>query len=227
MTVALRTIIDSNSTLVYFLTDPLGSVVAVTDANGALVSEQRYLPFGEVRTDVGTISQTDFGYTGQRNLDGQGATFDLGLMDYKARFYDPYITHEFIQPDSIIPDQNNPQSLDRYTYVLNNPIRYNDPSGHCISGAVADTVLCIWVGMMVAGAVIDAGINIHNQLQDTGHVDINQVIDHAVEGAVIGGAPLMAAFVAPAIVATAGETLASTGQALESNSLTKLDFIQF
>jgi uncharacterized protein RhaS with RHS repeats len=61
MTVAVRTISDSNSTLVYFLTDPLGSVVAVTDANGALVSEQRYLPFGEVRMDVGSITQTDFG----------------------------------------------------------------------------------------------------------------------------------------------------------------------
>jgi len=37
----------------YMLTDHLGSVVAVTDADGVLESEQRYLPFGQVRTDVG------------------------------------------------------------------------------------------------------------------------------------------------------------------------------
>jgi RHS repeat-associated protein len=131
MTVAVRTISDSNSTLDFFLTDHLGSIVAVTDASGALMSEQRYLPFGQVRTDVGSISQTDFGYTGQRNLDAQGTYFDIALMDYKARFYDPYITHEFIQPDSIIPDQFNPQALNRYSYVYNNPINKSDPDGHC------------------------------------------------------------------------------------------------
>ena len=56
------------------------------DAGGNLLSEQRYLPFGGLRTlpgSVGAISQTDFGYTGQRVLD------QTGLMDYKARFYDP------------------------------------------------------------------------------------------------------------------------------------------
>lgn len=37
----------------------------------------------------------------------------------------------FIQPDTIVPDMYNPQSLNRYSYVLNNPIRYIDPTGHC------------------------------------------------------------------------------------------------
>jgi RHS repeat-associated protein len=129
MTVAVRTIIDSNSTLVYFLTDHLGSIVAVTDDTGSLLSEQRYLPFGQVRTDVGSITQTDIGYTGQRNLDAQGTTFDLGLMDYKARFYDPRIM-QFQQPDTVIPNLYNPQSLNRYSYVSNSPINLVDPSGH-------------------------------------------------------------------------------------------------
>jgi len=53
-----------------------------------------------------------------------------GLMDYKARFYSPYLNH-FTQPDSIVPDPSNPQSWNRYSYALNNPIRYNDPTGHC------------------------------------------------------------------------------------------------
>jgi len=53
----------------------------------------------------------------------------MGLMDYKARFYLPYLNH-FTQPDSIVPDPSNPQAWNRYSYALNNPIRYNDPSGH-------------------------------------------------------------------------------------------------
>jgi RHS repeat-associated protein len=82
-----------------------------------------------LRTDVGTITQTDLGYTGQRNLDAQGASFSLGLLDYRARMYSSYITH-FNQPDPIVPDPYNPQSFNRYAYALNNPLRYNDPSGH-------------------------------------------------------------------------------------------------
>jgi hypothetical protein len=96
-TVAMRTIIESSTTLVYFLTDHLGSVVAVLDADGAVLSQQRYLPFGQVRTDVGgsspQASYTDLGYTFQRDLDAQGAAFSIGLMDYKARFYDHYPLH--------------------------------------------------------------------------------------------------------------------------------------
>jgi hypothetical protein len=38
--------------------------------------------------------------------------------------------NRWIQPDSIIPDPNNPQSYDRYAYVLNNPLKYIDPNGH-------------------------------------------------------------------------------------------------
>jgi hypothetical protein len=50
-------------------------------------------------------------------------------MDYKARFYSPYL-NRFIQPDSLIPDAQNPQAWNRYSYVKNNPVNFNDPTGH-------------------------------------------------------------------------------------------------
>jgi hypothetical protein len=82
-TVAMR----DETGLKYFLTDHLGSIVTVMD--GTTVTQQRYMPFGQVRTDIGSILQTDFGYTSQRKLDdGMG-----GIMDYKARFYSPYRNH--------------------------------------------------------------------------------------------------------------------------------------
>lgn len=97
------------------------------------------MPFGQVRTDVSTPNPqknyTDFSYTGQRSVDLQGSSYDLGLMDYKARFYDPYL-NRFQQPDSITP--GGPQGLNRYAYGFNNPIRYNDPTGHGPCDGVPD-----------------------------------------------------------------------------------------
>ncbi len=62
-----------------------------------------HLPFGEPRADVGLLSGTDKAYTGQRDMPG------TGLMDYKARIYDPWLGR-FVQPDSIVPGPTNPQS---------------------------------------------------------------------------------------------------------------------
>ena len=89
------------------------------------------MPFGAVRDDVGTLSQTDFTYTFQRNLP------DVGLMDYRARFYSPYLNH-MTQPDTIIPDPANSQDWNRYSYARNNPIRYTDPSGHSVDCGIGD-----------------------------------------------------------------------------------------
>jgi len=101
----------------------LGSISAILDGSGNLLSEQRYMPFGEVRTEVGTIYQTDFGYIGQRDLPM------LSIMDYIARMYEPAIGR-FLQPDTIVPSPAEPQSWNRYSYRFNNPSRFTDPTGH-------------------------------------------------------------------------------------------------
>ena len=54
---------------------------------------------------------------------------DTGLCYYESRYYDPELGR-FIQPDTIYPDLFDPQMLNRYSYVGNNPISYTDPTGH-------------------------------------------------------------------------------------------------
>ena len=51
------------------------------------------------------------------------------MYDYRARRYDPTLAR-FIQPDTLVPNPGDPQSLNRYSYAGNNPLRYVDPSGH-------------------------------------------------------------------------------------------------
>ena len=109
--------------LYYLLSGHLGSTSITTDANGDKIAELRYTAFGEVRyADRNT--PTDYRFTGQLQQR------DLGLYFYKARFYDP-VLGRFISPDTIVPNLGNPKSWNRYAYVGNNPIRYNDPSGRC------------------------------------------------------------------------------------------------
>jgi len=55
---------------------------------------------------------------------------DTGWMYYGARYYDPYL-NRWTQPDTIVPEAGNPQALNRYSFVANNPVKYVDPSGHC------------------------------------------------------------------------------------------------
>jgi RHS repeat-associated protein len=120
--VAMRTTVGVSTTVTYLHSDHLGSTSLTTDAAGALLARVLYYPYGETRYTEGTL-QTDYGYTGQRNEAG------LGLMDYNARYYDPYL-NRFISADTIVPDSEDPQSWNRYAYALNNPLLYVDVSGH-------------------------------------------------------------------------------------------------
>ena len=111
--------------VVYYLhADHLGSTNLVTDHAARITARQRYFPYGEVRWREGTLP-TDFAFTGQRVEAG------LGLLDYRARFYAP-VLGRFVSADTLVPNPGNPQDLNRYAYVRNNPLRYTDPTGHYI-----------------------------------------------------------------------------------------------
>jgi len=53
------------------------------------------------------------------------------LYNYNARYYAPTLAR-FLSPDTLIPDPANPQSFNRYSYVENRPLNFNDPTGHCV-----------------------------------------------------------------------------------------------
>jgi len=99
--------------------DHLTGTSLMTDTNGDSLGTIKYYPYGGARSgDV----PTDKKFTGQR-LDS------TGLYYYGARYYDPEIGR-FISADTVVPNPANPQSLNRYTYCFNNPLKYIDPTGH-------------------------------------------------------------------------------------------------
>jgi RHS repeat-associated protein len=124
-------IVPETTTLNYLLGDHLGSTSMVTNATGGLEVETRYKPWGEVRfTTTDKTLPTRYTFTGQYSYVNDDAT-DLGnagfgLMFYNARWYDPALGR-MAQADTVVSGM---QGLDRYLYVNNSPVRYNDPTGH-------------------------------------------------------------------------------------------------
>ena len=113
---------DSSAGVSYLHADHLGSV-SVT--SGAQPGGQTFGPWGNVTS--GSSSATSMNYTGQY-LDSTS-----GLLYYHARYYDAILAR-FISADTQAASLDNPQDLNPYSYVRNNPLTYNDPSGHCIPG---------------------------------------------------------------------------------------------
>ncbi len=121
-----------NGTLYYLLGDHLGSTSITANADGGKQAELRYKAYGESRYAWGD-TPTSFRFTGQREDD------TIGLYFYNARYYDPLLGR-FIQADTIVPNPAEPQDLNRYSYVRNNPLRYIDPSGHGIQEWFEDKI---------------------------------------------------------------------------------------
>jgi len=147
--IAQRKGISPNFELNYVLQDHLGSTVATAQTNGTLTSTIKYFPWGATRSTTGTLP-TDKKFTGQR-LDS------TGLYYYNARYYDPAIGR-FISPDTIVPDPANPQSLNRYAYCLNNPLKFVDPTGHEGTDPITTWLEWLWgEGSQSGGGSVGAG----------------------------------------------------------------------
>jgi RHS repeat-associated protein len=116
---------DGSGTQTY-LTDALGSVVALTDGTGAIQTQYSYGPYGNTAAN-GVASTNPLQYAG-READ------PTGLYYYRARYYDPQIGR-FISEDPIgfVGGSNF------YAYALDNPMNYRDPSGEfvpLVTGAI-------------------------------------------------------------------------------------------
>jgi len=113
----------------YLHRDYQGSIVAISNATGNVVERRLFDAWGEVLavTDadgnaLAGLTILDRGYTGHEHLQA------IGLIHMNGRLYDPKL-HRFLQPDNNIQDPYNTQNYNRYGYVLNNPLKYTDPSG--------------------------------------------------------------------------------------------------
>lgn len=129
----ISAILESTSTydsIFYIHTDILGSYDVITNDQGGVRERLSFDPWGRRRNpsdwsfnSVPTSYKFDRGFTGHEHLD------DFDLINMNGRMYDPILAL-FSSPDIFIQSAKQTQSFNRYSYVLNKPLKYIDPSGY-------------------------------------------------------------------------------------------------
>ena len=119
----------TNKEYLYLHRDYQGTILAISNQAGNVVEKRLFDAWGQlikVQDGQGNIlsglTVLDRGYTGHEHLQS------VGLVHMNGRLYDAKL-HRFLQPDNYIQDPYNTQNYNRYGYVLNNPLKYVDPSG--------------------------------------------------------------------------------------------------
>ena len=142
-------VITTNS-MYYIHTDHLGSYCALTDANKKVVQRNCFDPWGNVHYIYVKViepfeMEVDSIYTGElqrgripinftltnRGFTGHEHYPYLKIINMNGRLYDPVIGR-FFSPDNFVQIPEFSQSFNRYSYCLNNPLKYTDPSGEII-----------------------------------------------------------------------------------------------
>ncbi len=135
---------QSTGTYYYAFTDHLGSVTRIFDESGVSVFEAEYDAWGRQAVSRNTIG-FHRGYTGHEMLP------EFGLINMNGRLYDPMLGR-FLSPDNYVQMPDFSQSFNRYSYCINNPLKYNDPDGE-------------WFGIddliaSVIGGAVNLGMNL-------------------------------------------------------------------
>ncbi len=122
---------NGTSRLLYINRDHLGSITHITNAGKALQAEYSYDAWGRMRNPANLTLYAigsdpalllNRGYTGHEHLK------EFSLINMNARLYDA-IVGRMLSPDNFVQKPDDPMNFNRYTYAMNNPLRYNDPSG--------------------------------------------------------------------------------------------------
>lgn len=127
----------ANPTINYTATDKLGSPRVITDKFGNVVSRRDFLPFGEEIYANSTANRTEvnkYSLSGQdsvrKRFTGYEKDLETGLDFAEARYYqNQHGRFTAVDPLLTSGKNGNPQTFNRYVYVLNNPSIFTDPSG--------------------------------------------------------------------------------------------------
>lgn len=160
---------EVSAAMTYFAKDQLGSLRATLNERGDVIERFDYDPWGKRRQKgQAAYFSVRHGFTGHEHLD------NLELVHMGGRVYSPSLAR-FVSPDPFIQYAGYSQSHNRYSYVLNNPMRLVDPTGYFSLGDIGNALGGLLGGAAgVFGDVLDAVVGkplswVGDQLQKAGN----------------------------------------------------------
>ena len=140
--------------------DYLGSITHIATIDGNLIAEYSYDPWGRLRNPEtleiyapGTEHELFLGrgYTGHEHLTW------FGLINMNARLYDPLLGR-FLSPDPYVQAPDFTQNFNRYSYALNNPLKYTDVTGEFFTWSVGASGFSLGINFTPIGIPIGFGV---------------------------------------------------------------------
>lgn len=133
---------DTSGAGSFLFHDHLGSVRVTGSASGTIQDDNDYQSFGALYNNYGASPSNNHylftGYETDSPVSSSDYAFSRNLSMSMGRFNRP-------DPNNGSYDDSNPQSLNRYAYVLNNPMIFTDPSGECGKAAPGETSAASWL----------------------------------------------------------------------------------
>jgi RHS repeat-associated protein len=129
----VRTTIASGVMQYHLMTDSQGSIIS-EGAYGTVTQDMAFDAWGKTRdpdagSDYGLPPEGGWAWHNERLYTGHESHQDQYVINMNGRLYDPVLSR-MLSADPFVPGAgNNPQGLNRYAYVFNNPLRYTDPDG--------------------------------------------------------------------------------------------------
>ena len=117
---------DSKGNTAFYLYNGHGDVVQVVDSTGEIINQYDYDIWGNPTLTIETAANAI-------RYAGEFMDSETGMYYLRARYYDPY-TGRFVSEDSYWGEDENPLSLNLYTYCSNDPVNFTDPTGHLQKG---------------------------------------------------------------------------------------------
>ena len=144
---------NGGSSVFYQHLDHQGSPLVLSDQGGNKINEQSFDAWGRRRNpndySYSNISLSSIplrGYTGHEMID------EFTLINMNGRIYDPQLCR-FLAPDRFVQAPGNSQSFNRYSYCLNNPLKYVDPSGERFLGSLITMKLDFYKTIFTKGGL--------------------------------------------------------------------------
>lgn len=128
-----------NKTMNYIHKDNLGSWNVVTDEGANVIQNVAFDAWGNVRNGENWSSSGDLKLIYDRGFTGHEHLEDFGLINMNGRMYDPMMSM-MLSPDNNIQIPQMSQNFNRYSYCMNNPLKYTDPTGEWVESVVFGVV---------------------------------------------------------------------------------------